>query len=82
MDRPFPAYQGDEPYIYVCYAHDDDHVVYSELTWLKDEGYNIWYDEGIVPGEEWTQELANAIEGASLFIFASSTESVGHFRLR
>ena len=27
MDKPFPAYKGDEPYIFVCYAHVDDEIV-------------------------------------------------------
>ena len=47
MDRPFPAYKGDEPYIFVSYAHNDAGQVYSELSWLHDLGFNIWYDEGI-----------------------------------
>jgi hypothetical protein len=50
MERPFPAYQGSEPYIFVCYAHDDMDVVYAELEWLRADGVNVWYDEGISPG--------------------------------
>ncbi len=50
MDRPFPAYKGDEPYIFVSYSHEDDGFVYPEIRWLKDQGFNIWYDEGITPG--------------------------------
>ena len=23
-NTPFPAYRGDEPYIFVCYAHDEN----------------------------------------------------------
>ena len=29
VDRPFPAYKGEEPYIFVCYAHEDSDVVYQ-----------------------------------------------------
>jgi TolB-like protein len=76
MERPFSAYSGNEPYAFVCYAHADANTVYPELTWLRDLGYNIWYDEGISPGEEWTQELANAIEGASHFLFFVSSASI------
>ena len=50
MQRPFPAYQGDEPYVFVSYAHDDAPVVYPEISRLRDQGFNIWYDEGIEPG--------------------------------
>ena len=50
MERPFSAYIGDDPYIFVSYAHEDAELVYPELTRLKDQGFKIWYDEGISPG--------------------------------
>ena len=53
MERPFPAYQGDAPYIFVSYAHDDAALVYPEITRLKEQGFNVWYDEGISPGATW-----------------------------
>ena len=62
MDTPFSAYQGDEPYIFVCYAHEDDEIVYPEIRWLRDQGINIWYDEGISAGKVWRRELAVAIQ--------------------
>jgi hypothetical protein len=50
VERPFPAYAGDAPYIFVSYSHDDAATVYPELSRLKDAGLNIWYDEGISDG--------------------------------
>ena len=38
LDKPFPAYQGDEPYVFVCYAHDDEDMVYPEIGWLHEQG--------------------------------------------
>ena len=49
-----------------------------ELKWLRDAGFNIWYDEGISPGRSWPEELANAINNCSLFLLfvtPSSAES-------
>ncbi len=60
MDRPFPAYKGEEPYVFVSYAHKDVSLVYPELTWLNNQGINIWYDEGIEAGTEWREELGQA----------------------
>lgn len=75
--RPFPAYRGDEPYVFVCYSHHDTDAVYSDMQCLRGLGLRIWYDEGISPGTEWSEELARALEGASLVLFyatgASST---------
>jgi|TARA_Y100000310_G_scaffold200121_2_gene200134 serine/threonine-protein kinase len=76
MQRPFPAYQGDEPYIFVSYSHEDSDVVFSEIQWLKDQGFNIWYDEGINPGSEWRRELAESIEASSLFLYFITPSSV------
>ncbi|MDP7357266.1 MAG: toll/interleukin-1 receptor domain-containing protein [Pseudomonadales bacterium] len=76
MDRPFPAYKGDDPYVFVCYSHADSDLVYPELMWLKKRSCNIWYDEGIAPGEEWTEELAQAIKGASHFLYFVSPDSI------
>ena len=30
-DSPVPAYQGDEPYIFISYAHDDADLVHPEI---------------------------------------------------
>ena len=76
MDQPFPAYQGDEPYVFVCYAHDDSAVVYPEMQWLRDQGVNLWYDEGISAGKVWRAEIAEAIQGASKFLYYISAASL------
>ena len=73
---PFPAYEGDEPYVFVCYAHADRAVIYPELVRLRDAGVNVWYDEGISPGSEWTEEIADAINGCSQFLYYVSPASV------
>jgi Tol biopolymer transport system component len=73
---PFPAYVGDEPYLFVCYSHANKIVVYAELQRLKASGAHVWYDEGIVPGSEWTDELAEAIRGCAKMLFYVSPASV------
>lgn len=65
---PFEAYRGDEPYAFVSYAHADADMVFPDLVALRQLGVNIWYDEGIDPGNEWPDEVAKALDRASLFI--------------
>ena len=65
---PFSAYKGDEPFIFVCYAHEDADLVYRELSRLRDTGFNLWYDEGIEPGAEWSAEIAEHIENCAVFL--------------
>jgi len=76
MKPPFPAYEGDEPFVFVSYSHADSDRVFEELRFLKDAGINIWYDEGITPGSRWSDELASAIERADLFLALLTTSAV------
>ena len=76
MERPFPAYKGDHPYIFVSYAHADDSEVYPEISWLNEQDFNIYYDEGISPGSSWTDVLAKAVEQCHVFLYYLSPRSV------
>jgi len=76
---PFEAYDGEDPYLFISYSHQDAHLVYPEIIQLHESGYNIWYDEGVAASNEWPEEIANAVLGCSVFIcFVSprATESI------
>ena len=75
-DTPFPAYRGNEPYVFVCYAHGDSAVVYPDIAALNQAGFNIWYDEGISPGTVWRAELAEVIKNCALMLLYVSPRSV------
>jgi hypothetical protein len=73
-EPPFEAYLGDDPFVFVSYAHKDSAAVFPEIAWLHDRGYKIWYDEGIDPGNEWPDEVAKALEKCAFFVvFVSPT---------
>lgn len=76
MERPFRAYKGEEPYVFVSYAHADAAVVYPELVRLKEEGFNIWYDEGIAPGQTWRDEVALALTQCKVFLYFVTPRSI------
>ena len=65
---PFEAYEGEDPYLFISYSHQDAHLVYPEITILRDAGYNVWYDEGVAASNEWPEEIANAVLGCSVFL--------------
>ena len=50
MEKPFSAYQGSDPYIFVSYAHADRDEVFECIGRLHKDGFRIWSDEGITPG--------------------------------
>ena len=72
---PFEAYTGDQPYIFISYAHADGEVVFREIQRLHESGYRIWYDEGIEPGNDWPQHIAQAVVNCSLFLIFTSPRS-------
>ncbi len=76
MDKPFQAYTGDEPYVFVCYAHNDSEIIYPEIDWLRQQGINLWYDEGISAGKNWRAAIGDSLLGASHVLFYISTRSL------
>ena len=79
---PFEAYAGDEPYIFISYAHKDSAQVFKEISQLNDAGYHIWYDEGIEASSEWPEEIANAVIGCSVFLVFISPRSTASVNCR
>ncbi len=73
---PFEAYKGNQPFIFASYAHKDKMVVFQMLARLKQEGFRLWYDEGIDPGNEWPDEIAVALDNCYMFIVFISENSV------
>lgn len=64
---PIP-YIGEEPYIFVSYAHKDSEVVMRAIALLQQSGFRVWYDEGIDPGSEWPDTIEKYLERSSYFI--------------
>jgi len=68
VPRPCDAYSGKELFLFVSYAHADADRVYPEIKTLFDQGYRIWFDEGIDPGNEWPDVIARAIDGSAIVV--------------
>ena len=39
---PTKAYKGEEPYIFISYAHKDSDFVFPEIERLTADGFKIW----------------------------------------
>ena len=70
------AYKGEEPYIFVSYSHKDSPRVFPLLKVLQDAGYRIWFDHGIEAGTEWSNNIAEHLNGCSGFLAFVSLNSV------
>lgn len=77
-----PAYEGKEPYIFVSYAHKDSAAVFHIVERLNARGYRIWYDEGIEPGSEWPEYIANHLLGAEMVLSVLTPNAVNSVNCR
>ncbi len=71
-----PAYEGKKEYIFVSYAHKDSEIVLPVIEQLYEKKYRVWYDEGIAPGSEWPQNIAEHLNGAAAIIIFVSQNSL------
>ena len=68
MEKILCAYQGSEPYAFISYSHKDKGEVFPVIRAMRENGYNVWFDEGITPASEWDDHIANRILNAEFFI--------------
>jgi len=67
-------YEGTKPYIFVSYSHRDSSKVLPVINRLQEDGYRVWYDDGINPGTEWPETIAQHLNGCAVFFaFISNT---------
>ncbi len=77
MERAgFTPYEGEEKYIFVSYAHKNSVEIIAIMEEMERSGYRIWYDDGIAPGSEWPEYIADHLNRASVFLAFISPESI------
>ncbi|MDO4807729.1 MAG: TIR domain-containing protein [Coriobacteriales bacterium] len=71
------VYEGDQPYIFVSYAHADDAVALPLIDALMAEGYRVWYDAGVEETEDFPDYIADHVYGCASFIMLVSGSALG-----
>jgi len=66
--RELQPYEGDEPFIFIAYAHVDKNQVYQIIKNLQDDGFKIWLDKRLNAGEEWREIVQMKIQKCQVFI--------------
>ena len=67
-------YMGEKDFIFISYSHKNSNAVMEIIERLQKDGYRIWYDEGIDPGTEWDDYIAEKIEKSGYLIAFISNE--------
>ncbi len=70
------SYEGPENYIFISYAHKDSEKVLYVLEKLVERGYRIWYDDGLAPGSEWPEDIAEHLDKCAVFMSFISNNSM------
>ena len=68
------CYSGNEPYAFISFSHEDESCVYPIIERLTLRGYRLWFDDGIHPGADWPERIAEHIRDAAV-VLAFLTEA-------
>ena len=75
-------YEGADNYIFVSYCHRDKQEVYPIIERLARDGYRVWYDEGIDPGADWPEVIADHLSRCALCIAFLSDNALNSHNCR
>lgn len=76
------TYEGKEPYIFISYSHKESDIIIPIIERLQADGYRVWYDDGIIPGTEWPETIAQHLNDSSVFICFISPSYVDSFNCK
>ena len=72
-------YEGTQPYIFFSYNHDNADRVYPVIERMAQDGIRVWYDDGLRPGDDWPEVIAEHLDKAAAMVVAVSREyAVSH----
>ena len=67
----------DEKKVFISYSHQNaDACRWIDSVLEKQDGFRVWYDRGLVPGEVYRKKIAEVIRDSGYFIILLSESSV------
>lgn len=76
LKPPFPAYEGEEEYIFVDYAPENFEMICPEIVKFHGNGYNIWYKNGISNRNKTAPKILKHLEEACLYVLFMTNNSI------
>ena len=73
MSKKPLAYRGDEPFVFVSYAHADAELAYPIISGLQERGMRIWFDDGLDVGDIWEDVIPDHVEQCAAMLCLVST---------
>jgi hypothetical protein len=62
--------------LFITYAHENMVKVRELAELLTAGGHTVWFDNQLLPGQDWKLELGNAIARCDAFVYALTKDSV------
>ncbi len=62
--------------IFISYAHENTAVVRGLVQILDAGGHSVWFDDQILPGQDWKRQLGRKIAASEAFLYALTRLSV------
>lgn len=75
-------YEGNKPYIFINYCHDDKQIVYPYIEAFMQKGYRVWYDDGLHPGDDWPEVIAQHISNSTICVTFMTNNAVNSHNCR
>lgn len=77
-----PSYEGNEPYIFVSYSHNQQERIYDILWKLQNRGVRFWYDDSLNTGENWETGVKLKMKNAASVWFFFDINFFNSFALK
>ena len=71
-----PVYP-EAPFVFISYAHANKTEVAEIVRYLRDHDINIWWDNGILPGDPWREQIQANLENCQAVLTLWTEQSVG-----
>ncbi len=70
-----PAYDGNDPYVFLSYSHRDTEVATGILRQLQSDGFRVWYDnKDLAVGSQYDERISYYVRRCGCFIALLSQE--------
>lgn len=82
MDLSRRIYEGNQPYLFISYAHKDSDTVLPLIQGLMDRGIRVWFDAGTEPVGLWQHYIADHLVGSHGVVIMLSANSLASHNCR
>ena len=71
-----PSKKSQKDTVFISYAREDSDAAVKLCDDLKSSGLNPWIDKDLLPGQNWDNEIRNAIKNSRYFLSLNSSKSI------